>query len=132
MAIDIIFELIEKGNYDLYWSFILEDENSSNPFLNRRSYIKLLSSICSVAISPTPQIKEVAKIIIDNSNARIKDALHIATAAFAGCEYFITCDDRLIRTLNSNMDNIQYVLNNIKLFNPVEFLRKEMKINVIE
>jgi hypothetical protein len=33
MAIDILFELIEKGNYELAWSFILEYENSMNPFI---------------------------------------------------------------------------------------------------
>jgi len=39
MAIDILFELIEKGNYELVWSFILEYENSMNPFIERRLHI---------------------------------------------------------------------------------------------
>ncbi len=132
MAIDIIFELIEKGNYELCWSFILEDENSQNLFINRKDYIKLLSNICKHSIAPDIRIKEIAKTIIECSKAKIKDSLHIASAVFAGCDYFITCDDRLIRTINSNMDNFEHILKDIKLFNPADFLREEMKINVIE
>ena len=45
MAIDIIFELVEKGNYELCWSFILEDENGENPFPNRKNYVTLLSNV---------------------------------------------------------------------------------------
>ena len=41
MAVDILFELIEKGNYELMWSFILEYENSRNPFIERR-WIQML------------------------------------------------------------------------------------------
>ncbi len=132
MAIDIIFELIEKGNYELCWSFILEDENNQNPFLNRKDYIKLISNICMHKIVPDIKIKEIAKTIIEGSNAKIKDSLHIASAISAESNYFITCDDRLIRTINSNMNNFKHILKNIKLFNPVDFLREEMKINVIE
>ena len=41
MAIDIIFELIEKGNYSLCWSFILEDENNNNPVDFLREEMKI-------------------------------------------------------------------------------------------
>lgn len=132
MAINIIFELIEKGDYNLCWSFILEDENNSNPFVNRKNYIKLLSNICSEAINPEQEIKMIAKKIMDCSNIRVKDALHVASAIFSGCEYFITCDDKLVKMFNSKKADLEHIINNIKLFNPVDFLREEMKINVIE
>lgn len=43
MAIDILFELIEKKKYELVWSFVLEYENSRNPFIERNliSYLFL-------------------------------------------------------------------------------------------
>ncbi len=44
MAIDILFELIEKENYELVWSFILEYENSMNPFIERELHIQLIST----------------------------------------------------------------------------------------
>lgn len=37
MAIDILFELVEKGKYELMWSFILEYENSKNPFFRKKA-----------------------------------------------------------------------------------------------
>ena len=45
MAIDILFELIEKGQHTLVWSFVLEYENSRNPFVDRKVYIEIGSII---------------------------------------------------------------------------------------
>jgi hypothetical protein len=58
--------------------------------------------------------------------------LHVASAVFAECDYFITCDDNLIRTINNNMSAVGQIIKNTKLFNPVDLLREELKINVIE
>jgi len=132
MAIDMIFELIEKGQYQLYWSFMLEDENEDNPFLHRRSYIKKLSRICSVSVTPGPKIKETAKKIMENCNIRVKDALHLACAIYSQCDYFITCDDKLIRTISSNEANLNQILKSTKLMNPVDFLRKELSFDGFE
>ena len=38
MAIDILFELIERKDYELVWSFIPEYENSRNPFREKITY----------------------------------------------------------------------------------------------
>jgi predicted nucleic acid-binding protein len=40
------------------------------------------------------------------------DALHVACAEAAGCDYFLTCDDRLIKRYNGK----------IKVDNPVNFI----------
>ena len=45
MAIDILFELIEKKKYELVWSFILEYENSRNPFIERKLNIISISTL---------------------------------------------------------------------------------------
>jgi hypothetical protein len=64
MAIDIIFELIEKGQYNLSWSFILEYENEKNPFISRRDYIKSLSELCNNEIGPCEEIRNIARDIM--------------------------------------------------------------------
>jgi hypothetical protein len=46
MAMGILFELVEKGNYNLVWSFILEYENSRNPFVERRLHTNSISTLC--------------------------------------------------------------------------------------
>ena len=66
------------------------------------------------------------------SNIRAKDALHLASAIYAECNYFITCDDGLIKTIMGNYDKIGDIVGSIKLYNPLDFLRKEMDVNVIE
>lgn len=132
MAIDIIFELIEKEQYDLTWSFVLDYENNNNPFINRKKYIESLSSICKMTIIPDMKIKELAKAIMDKSNAKSKDSLHLACAIHGGCNYFITCDDKFIKTIDKNREKLIEALGEVRLFNPIDFLRKEMEIDVIE
>ncbi|MFA5575935.1 MAG: PIN domain-containing protein [Tissierellaceae bacterium] len=132
MAVDILFELIEKGKYELVWSFILEYENSMNPFIERKLNIKAISSISSQVIEPNDRIKEIAKDIVKKSNTKNKDALHLASAIYGNCNYFITCDDRFIKTIERNRENLIDIIKDIKLYNPIDFLRKEMDIDVIE
>ncbi len=74
----------------------------------------------------------MAKEIVINSNAKNKDSLHLAAAIYSECEYFITCDDKFIKTIGKNKDNMKDTIGNIKLYNPIDFLRKEMDIDVIE
>lgn len=132
MAIDILFELVENEKYKLVWSFILEYENSRNPFIERKLNIKSISNLCSEIIGPNDRIKEIAKDIVMKSNTKDKDALHLATAVYGSCKYFITCDDKFIKTVERNRDNLKGTINNIKLYNPIDFLRREMDIDVIE
>ncbi|GAA0302603.1 putative nucleic acid-binding protein [Gracilibacillus halotolerans] len=132
LAIDILFELIEKGKYRLVWSFILEYENSMNPFAERRLHIKSVSNLCNEAIEPNSKIKTIAENIAENSNAKNKDSLHLAVAVYNKCDYFITCDDKFIKTIESNKNKLKNIIENIRIYNPVDFLRKEMDINVIE
>lgn len=132
MAIDIVFELIEKGQYKLFWSFILEYENENNPFINRRDYIKSLSELCNNQIGPCEEIRNIARDIMVNSNVKSKDALHLACAVYKQSDYFITCDDKFIRTINKNKDKLTNILGKTKLFNPIDFLRMEVEIDVVE
>ncbi len=130
MAIDILFELIEKDEYILLWSFILDYENSRNPFNDRKTYINSISALCKEVIEPNEDIKLLAKKITERSNVKAKDALHLASSIIGKCDYFITCDDKLIATIKNN--NLDELIGNINLFNPIDFLRKEMSIDVIE
>lgn len=132
MAIDILFELVEKEVYKLVWSFILEYENNKNPFIDRKFHIKTLSYLCKEAVNPNKEIRLLAQKIVEKSNSKNKDSLHLASAIYSKCGYFITCDDKLIKTIEKNRDKLKSIVNDIKLYNPIDFLRKEMDINVIE
>ena len=132
MPIDILFELVENKKYELFWSFILEYENSSSPFIERKLHIKSISTLCQGIIEPNNNIKLIANDIVKLSNTKDKDALHLAAAIYGDCEYFLTCDDKFIKTVEKNRNRLKDNLRNIKLYNPIDFLRKEMDIDVIE
>ena len=88
--------------------------------------------MCKGTVKPNDNIKRIAQDIINNSNTKQKDALHLAAAIYGDCKYFITCDDKFIKTVERNSDNLKDVIKGIKLYNPIDFLRKEMDIDVIE
>ena len=130
IAIDIIFAYIVNNKHKLFWSFILEDENNDNPFDYRRKNIFSISQICTDIIQPQPKILNLAKDLCGKSNIKAKDALHIACAVSNKSDYFITCDDKLIRTFNKASKEID-LMKPIKLINPVDFVREESNIDVI-
>lgn len=129
-AIEMIFSLIDKNIYKLCWSFMLEDENNKNPFIDRKNYIRVLSRACKIIIPPSENILNTAKLIMSVSNAKAKDALHVSCAIECGAKYFITCDDRLIRTLNKSQ--AKWNSSKIKIMNPIDFLQNEVNIYASE
>ena len=83
MAINIIFQLVEQSQCDVYWSFILDYKNSSNPSMERQR--------------------------------------DLACAEFANCQYFITCDNKLIRRFNT-LKSTRTLELKIEPINPVDFI----------
>jgi len=69
---------------------------------------------------------------VENSNIKDKDALHLASAIYNKCDYFITYDDKFIKTIEKNNDKLKDIIRDIRLYNPIDFLTKEMDIDVIE
>ncbi len=49
---------------------------------------------------------------IMQTGVKFKDACHVASAIYAGCEYFISTDKRLLK----------YATNEIKMVTPIEFV----------
>lgn len=121
-AIEGIFALAEAGALTLIWSFILDYENSLNPHEDRKEWVELLSRLCKDTIAPSTQILKRARGIMKSSKIKPRDALHLACAESAECDYFVTCDDNLIRSLWGGRRRPRL---KIKATNPVEFMRSE-------
>ena len=51
---------------------------------------------------------------IESAGVKPLDASHIAAAIYAGCEYFITTDDRILK----------YGSDKIKIVDPVQFIKE--------
>lgn len=120
-AIEGIFALAEEGELSLIWSFMLEYENSLNPHEHRREGAELLSRLCTDTIGPSPEITKLARKIMKGSKVKPRDALHLACAETARCDYFVTCDDTLIATLKRKRSMLKL---KVKPVNPVEFIRR--------
>jgi len=112
-----IQSMIKNGHIQLVTSYILYYENNQNPFTMRKMVIyDFLKEYTSLYISTDKMtaVQEYAtKIVL--SGVKIKDALHIACALVAECNYFISTDDRLLKYKNENLH----------LLNPIDFIYME-------
>lgn len=66
-----------------------------------------------------PAIRARANALEKNGLGAI-DALHLAASESAGCDYFLTCDDRLLK---------KHKLFTVKAMNPVDFVQKVIGVN---
>jgi predicted nucleic acid-binding protein len=105
-------EILEK-NYELAWSFMMDYEISANPFYDRQLAFMKWKNIAVLDVDPTERILLKGKEIMQK-NIKQKDALHIACAINAECDYFLTTDRKV---LNKNIPEI-------KLINPLDFIRQ--------
>ena len=120
-AITMIFALIEQGIFSACWSFVLDYENSRNPFAERRTLVQHLAQVCEATVEPDEQIRELAQSFTQNHQVRGRDALHLACADRAGCNYLVTCDDRLISQAKRLRET--GVLT-VSVINPIDLLRE--------
>ena len=109
----IVQEAINIGRLQLVWSFMLDFENNANPFIDNRDAIARWKEKAIQLIDAQDNVRERAKQISGNG-IKAKDALHLACALQARCDYFLTTDRQLIRKALS--------LKEIKTINPVDFL----------
>jgi len=110
-----IQQAIKDGKIELAWSYILDYENSANPYPERRETIAQWRSFSTVDADENPSILRNASDLMKKGLSNI-DALHVAAASHTQCAFFITTDDgilsksRLIKTMT--------------ILDPTEFVRK--------
>lgn len=121
-AIETIFDRVDAGQFSLFWSFMLEYETHLNPSNERKQGVRLLRELCyDNIIESSEEIKELAQRTVKDFNVKPRDSVHLACAEVAKCEYFITCDDRVIRLIQREKRGLKL---KIKLVNPIDFIRE--------
>ena len=83
--------------FELVWSYILDFENTANPYLNRKQAIAQWKKVAVLDVDASETVVNCAKEIM-LKGIKKKDALHIACAIEAECDYFLTTDKKLLRT----------------------------------
>jgi predicted nucleic acid-binding protein len=111
-AVSFIQEQVKCEKLDLVWSYIMDYENSFNPFEDRQISIEKWQKYAKEDVDADEKIVKQAENIM-SLNIKKKDALHIACALYAKCQYFITTD---LRLLNKTVDGILII-------NPIDFLK---------
>lgn len=117
-----IQDLIREKRLELVASYVNDYENSNNLSVQKKMAIKkFMDDYAAYYVSNMHEekIKNIALKIME-TGVKEKDAYHVACALMAGCDYFITTDDRLLK----------YNSESICLLTPGELIRRlEENIN---
>jgi len=93
----LLFGLIEKRIVSIVSSEVLAHENSRNPYAERRIFVSsVLRKVSRVIQRLNGRLAKRAQEI-EALGIKGFDALHLACAEQLKADYFVTCDDRIIR-----------------------------------
>ena len=113
-----IQELVKDQKLELVWSFVLDYENSANPFADRRERIQAWREIATHYCDFSMPIAEKAKLLMKLGLKQV-DASHLACAILSQVDYFITTDKGI---LNKTISDIQII-------NPMTFIERSYYAN---
>lgn len=116
IAIFAILQLIKSKELLLVWSFLLTYENSLNPSEDIKMEIEKLSSLASENVDSSEDIRKKAKEY-ELIGIKPRDAIHISCALNSGADYFVTCDDKILR----KTDKLGL---NLLILNPIDFIKE--------
>jgi predicted nucleic acid-binding protein len=103
---------VENGSLELVWSYMLDFENSQNIYTQKEEAISQWQTLCVADIDESSEIIAMGNAI-QSTGVKAADALHVACAIHAACDYFITVDARLLK----------YKSDKVVICDPFEFLR---------
>jgi predicted nucleic acid-binding protein len=106
-----IQKLIIDNTIEMVWSDVLAMENHDNPHHERKLAITDFSDYMAYYVEVDDTVVAKSSKILATGIKKV-DALHLACAVVAGCDYFITCDDRILK----------YNGRDIHVVNPIGFI----------
>jgi predicted nucleic acid-binding protein len=110
-----IQEEIRDDSYELIWSYMLDYENSKNPFKERREQIAQWRIYATENIQESLAVIEMARGL-HVFKIKKMDSLHIACAIQANATYFLTTDDGILKKATG--------IQNIRITDPIEFIKE--------
>ena len=115
----MLWMMISEGRFDLVNSFALEYENSKNPNIENMLRISDFLGYSTEYIACDEDILD-RSLELEKWGLMGMDAVHIACIEKAKADFFITCDDDLIKKLE-RIDNI-----GIAYYNIIDFVSREV------
>lgn len=126
VAFYILLNLVEDGRIRLINSDALAYENEQIADMERKRRVKTYLDRSAYFVELSEQIIERARNII-RYGFKSLDALHIAMAENGLAEYFVTCDDDIIRKGKSLQDKLK-----VKVRGVLEFLMEVIYAKNVE
>ena len=118
LACQEIFDMAESNTIQMVWSFMHQDETLLCPFPIRQYEASRLATLCKVRVGPSQEIALRARLLQEQGGLGTKDAIHLACAVEIKANYFLTCDDPL-------MKKAQRLQLATTVLNPVDYIRLE-------
>lgn len=113
-----IQENIRSGLYELVWSYILDYENTKNPFRERREQIENWKQYAKTDVEADAGVINRAQSF-NQLGLKKYDALHLACAIQAGSDYFLTTDNGILKHSES--------ITEIQIKDPINFIKEALK-----
>ncbi|MCR4289589.1 MAG: hypothetical protein NUV86_04935 [Candidatus Scalindua sp.] len=110
-----IQEEIRTGNLELTWSYILDYENSKNPYEDRKELMKGWKKYAVIDIQENAEILKKADSL-NSTGFKKMDSLYVACAIISRCNFFLTTDDNILKQSE--------VLEGIKIDDPIGFIKE--------
>lgn len=110
-----IQEEIRAGRLEMVWSYIIDYENSKNPFAERKKQILVWKKYAILDIQENTEIIEKANSL-SRKGMRKMDSLHIACAIYSQCDYFLTTDDKVLKKSD--------IIEEINIVDPFGFIKE--------
>ena len=117
LAFAVILQMLESDDIQIISSKVLEFENSQNPFPYRKAWVSFYLRLAKDFQALNESICKRAQGL-ESQRLDPIDALHLACAEEAKAEYFITCDDRIIK---------RYQRETLRVMTPVDFVIGEVQ-----
>ena len=110
-----IQSLVKYKSLALCSSYMLSLEINDSPFENNKEHIlRFVNDYSDFFVSKERESETLplAKAIME-TGIKYKDSVHLACSIFAGCDYLITTDKRVLN----------YKTDRIKIINPIDFVK---------
>ena len=108
-----IQQQMREGEIEYVWSEVLDYEVGRSRFIDRKLQIQPWAQGATVFIELDESIRERAHQVED-AGLRAMDALHLACAEAASCDWFFTTDNGILKKART--------IANLRVANPVEFV----------
>ena len=111
-----IQEEIRATKLQLVWSYMMDYENSANPFQERQINTSRWKQHSVSDVGATAEIIAAAHVFQELGFAK-KDALHLACAVSANCNVFFTTDHGILKR--------KHLATDIAILNPIDYINRD-------